>query len=362
MEEEQKKHKIKEFFKRIWGFIKKHKWSVLLVVLAIFVSGFFLWDSFSAQLNLKLPEITTKPKKVEKFRAPLSGLMVEKDKTTRKPMAVVIENHPDSRPQSGLNKASIVYETFAEGGITRFLAIFQEQDVSEIGPVRSARTYFVEWALSYAALFAHVGGNIDALDMIAEYKALDLNQFSLGNFFWRDQKRYAPHNVYTTTDKLREAAKSKNYPIEDSNISSYQFKDDLGQEERPVPFSFVVNFNPNFAVTWTYDEKNNHFTRSILGQKQTDRVTGEQLAAKNVIVMFTDFSYGTTRLGEQKTNITTTGSGNAIFFVDGKKTTGTWRRSGQSSPTKFYDGSGTEIKLNAGTTWIEVAPVGTAIN
>jgi len=288
--------------------------------------------------------------------------MVEKEKTTRKPMAVVIENHPDARPQSGLNQASLVYETFAEGGITRFLAIFQEEDVAELGPVRSARTYFVDWALSHAALFAHVGGNIDALDMITRYKVLDLNQFAFGSYFWRDPKRYAPHNVYTTTDKLREAAKSKNYATEDSNISSYQFKDDVSQEERPVDFSFVVNFNPNFAVTWAYAKKDNQFLRSILGQKQIDRVTGKQLEAKNVVVMFTGFSYGTTRLGEQKTNIVTTGSGNAVFYIDGKKTAGTWKRSGQSSPTRFYDSSGAEIKLNAGTTWIEVAPAGTTIN
>lgn len=360
---DKKEGKIKTFFKKIWGFIRRHKWSMAFIVIALAIGGFFLWDSFSAGSFNPIGDLNLRPKKVEKFQAPLSGRWVtEKERTTRKPMAVVIENHPDARPQSGLNKAALVYETFAEGGITRWLALFQEEDVSEIGPVRSARTYFVDWALSHVALFAHVGGNIDALDMISKYKVLDLNQFSLGNYFWRDEKRYAPHNVYTTTDKLREAARSKGYSIEDSNISGYSFKDEAKEEERPEPFSFVVNFNSNFAVTWAYDKKSNQFSRSMASQKQTDRVTGEQLVAKNVIVMFSSFSYGTTRIGEQKTNIVTTGSGEAIFYIDGKKQTGTWKRAGQNTPTRFYDSAGAEIKLNSGTTWIEVAPTGTAVN
>lgn len=361
-EELQKEGKIKTFFKHIWEFVKRHKWSVALVTLAVIIGGFFIWDSFSAAVFNPSGEMNLRPKPVEKFRAPLSGLYVtEKERTERRPISVVIENHPDSRPQSGLAKAALVYETFAEGGITRFLAVFQENDVAELGPVRSARTYFVDWALSHSAMFAHVGGNIDALDMLSASKAYDLNQFALGSFFWRDTKRYAPHNVYSTTDKLREAGKSKGYPVEDQNISNYSFKDDEKEEARPDDNSFTVNFNPNFAVTWAYNKKTNDFLRSMLGQKQTDRVTGEQIKAKNVIVMFTEFSYGKTRLGEQKTSIVTLGSGSAVFYIDGKKTTGTWKRNSKDKPTKFYDASGEEVKLNAGTTWIEVAPVGTAV-
>jgi hypothetical protein len=126
---------------------------------------FYLGFPYGRNLHPKL-----KPKKIELYRAPLSGRMVEKEKTTRKPIAVVVENHPDARPQSGLNDAALVFETFAEGGITRFLAVFQENDVANIGPVRSARPYFVEWATSLKALFAHVGGNIDALDLISSKK------------------------------------------------------------------------------------------------------------------------------------------------------------------------------------------------
>lgn len=353
--------KVKEFFLKSGCFIKRHKAATILVTLAILIGGFFIWDSFSASGGV-VPDITIKKKpKEERVRAPISGRLTTKDRTERKPMAVVIENHPDSRPQSGINKASLVYETFAEGGITRWLAIFQEEDVAEIGPVRSARNYFVEWALSFNALFAHVGGSSDALDLIIKYKVLDLNQFSLGKFFWRDSKRYSPHNVYTTTDKLREAARSKGYATEDSKIPSFMFKDDPKESDRPEALSFVVNFNSNFAVTWTYDKKGNQFLRSMAGKKQVDRVTGEQFAAKNIVIEFSEFSYGTTRTGEQSTKIRTTGTGKAIFYIDGKRTTGTWSRSGQTSAPRFFDDAGKEVVLNGGTTWVEVVPTGTVV-
>lgn len=354
--------KIKIFFGKLWEFIKKHKWSFILVLLAFIIGGFFVWDSLTAG-TFTPGEITIRPKKETKVRAPLSGRMVEPDRITRRPMAVVVENHPDARPQSGLNGAAQVYETFAEGGITRFLAIFQENDVAEIGPVRSARVYFVEWANSLRALYAHVGGNIDALDLIGRTKNFyDLNQFHLSGYFTRDSKRYAPHNVYTSTEKLIAAAKSKGYPVTDAAIFSYQFKDDEKEETRPADFSFVVNFNQNYAVTWKYVRATNDFGRVMNGKAQTDRVTGEQFKAKNVIVMFSDFSYGKTRIGEQATKIRTTGTGSAIFYIGGTKTTGTWSRANETNPARFYDASGKEIKLNAGTTWIEVVPSGTAVN
>lgn len=353
--------KMKNFFSRIGNFIKKHKWSSLLVVLAIMVAGFSLYDTITAGgISYIAPKIQKKPPKPQLVRAPLSGLMVTKEVTERRPIGVVVENHFDARPQSGLNDADLVYETFAEGGITRFLAFYQSKDSKQIGPVRSARTYFVDWVNSYKAMFAHVGGNQDALDMINPLKILDLNQFYLANYFWRDNARYAPHNVYTTTEKLRQAGTSKGYDLTDTTVPSFSFKDDVKADARPANFSFTVDFNPSYAVTYNYSQKDNNFTRTILGQIQTDRVTSAPVVAKNVIVCDSDFSYGTTRIGEQTVHIRTTGSGTATMFIDGTKTVGTWSRS-NANITRFYDANGKEVKLNAGTTWIDFVPTGTAI-
>jgi len=357
---------VKKRFARFWGstrlFIKRHKWSISLILLATLIIGFFVYDSLTGG-TFTPGETPLKKKPVEtRVPAPLSGLLTEPERAQRTPLAVVIENHPEARPQSGLNKASLVYETFAEGGITRFLAVFQEEDVADIGPVRSARVYFVEWANSHKAFFAHVGGNSDALDLIQKFKVYDINQFYFGNYFWRDAKRYAPHNVYTTTDKLRAAGQSKSYPVTNAKNQSLIFKKQASEAERPVDFSLKINFNTSFAVTWSYSQKDNNFKRSMLGAKQVDKNTGEQVVAKNILIGFSDFSNGKSRTGEQKVNIRTTGSGSAIMYIDGVKSSGTWKRPSQDSLIRFYDTSGSEVKLNPGTTWIEFVPTGTAVN
>lgn len=354
---------MKQKLTKLANFIKRHKWSSLLILLSLLVAGFLIWDNLTAQTSFN-PDIAIKKKltpKEELVRAPISGRMVIPELAKRKPIAVVIENHPDARPQSGLNQASMVIETFAEGGITRFIAFFQEEDIKEIGPVRSARPYFVDWAKSYNALFTHVGGNADALEMIRTQKVLDLNQFNLGSFFWRDTKRFAPHNVYSSTQKLFAAAKTKNYPQADENVSSFTFKKDESPQNRPANFSFKVNFNANFAVTYSYNSADNYYYRLMSGAKQTDRNTGEQIKAKNVIVAFSDFAPGTSKAGEQMVKIRTTGTGTAAIFIDGKRSSGTWKRT-SGEIMRFYDQAGTEVKLNEGTTWVDFVPTGTTVN
>jgi hypothetical protein len=354
---------MKKQFRGILRLIKRHRGATALIFLALLVASAVLWDSFSAQLSDGLPELTIKKKPVEKMSvAPLSGLRVKEDVAKKTPIAIVVENHPESRPQSGLNKADIVYETFAEGGITRFLAIYQSQEPpAQIGPVRSARPYFVEWAKSYEALFAHVGGSIDALDLIKARGIYDINQFNFPSTFWRDRTRRAPHNVYTTLARIEEAAQTKNYPSQNQSVPSYLFKPEPKKEERPESFSFRVQYNNAFGVTYTYLPEENTFKRAIAGYKHMDKETGEQLAAKNVLIGFSNFSYGRTRYNEQKVDIVNTGSGSAIAYVNGKRQQATWKRL-PGGPLKFYSQEGSEIALSPGTTWISFVPTGTPVN
>lgn len=352
--------KVKRFFVRLRKLTKKHKWLILLVFTAICVGGFFIWDSYTATTDLGLAEIIIPQKKeLELFPAPYSGLMVEEGRLNVRPIAVMIENHPDSRPQSGLNEADIVYETFAEGGITRFLAIYQSQKPKEIGPVRSARPYYVEWADSYNALYAHIGGSVEGLNLINTLGVSDLNQFSLGSYFWRDNSRWAPHNVYTTVDKLMSAADSKGYETTDNNILGYQFKDDIEEELRSVAQKFTVNFNYSYGPTYTYNVNCNCYYRSLVGVKQIDKNTKERIQAKNVVIVFS--SMGSQRVRNSTyTTIKTTGTGKAYIYLDGKKITGIWKRV-NGKPIRFYDANVKEIKLNRGTTWIDIVPTGTTI-
>ena len=351
--------KIKNFFSKSVVFIKKHIWSIVLVFLALIAGGFFVWDSYTATIDFDSSFIMPQKKEPELFAAPYSGRMVEKNILEKRPIAVMIENHPDARPQSGLNDADIIYETIAEGGITRFLAIYHSRESNLIGPVRSARPYYVEWADSYNALYAHVGGSREAISLINKLGIADLNQFYLGKYFWRDPGRWAPHNVYTTTEKLRQAAKSKKYETNLTDIRGYLFKDDIAEDLRPESQKFTVNFNYNYAPTYSYSSKCNCYTRSILGTTQTDKKSQKKITTQNVIVVFSNLS-STYLRGTAYTSITTTGSGVAYIYRDGVKITGTWKRTA-GKPIRFYDSGAGEVILNRGRTWIDIVAKGTIV-
>ena len=160
------------------------------------------------------------------FHRLIDGVAVEDETKINPPLfAVQVENMVDARPLSGVARANLVYETLAEAGITRLLAIYTADDtVSEIGPVRSARAYYVDWASEFGALYAHSGGSPEALSLIPNYNVLDLNEFANGRFFWRSSSRYAPHNLYTSTELLNSAFTAKNGAAE--NFTPWLFKDE----------------------------------------------------------------------------------------------------------------------------------------
>lgn len=342
--------------KKLFGFIKRHKLSSIVVLVAVIVSAFFIWQSYSDTLPFKAPSLNLIQKKDTRVRAPLSGMLVDPDLAARRPIAVVIENHPDARPQTGFSNASLVYETLAEGGITRCLAIFQEND-SEVGPVRSARTQFVYWASELKAIFAHAGGSDDALALIEKVDVLDFNQFSYGSNFWRDSSRYAPHNLYSTTEKLREGGKKAGYS-EKEDTTPFKFKDDEKLEARPEAQNITINFSSfDFKVGYVYDKINNNYERSVGGKPHVDKLSGKQLTAKNIIVQFANVS----EKSGGDAQVQAVGSGKTKYFIGGKAFEGTWKKTGASARTKYLDEAGKEIELNAGTTWVEVVRIGSSV-
>jgi len=201
-------------------FIKKQPpvWRVvslfLILICLLLVGSYFLLtrtsflDLFSKE-NSKQEEFQKieEPAPVFKFYRLLDGVGVEDESKVNPPIfAVQVENMVDARPLSGISKANLVYEAISEAGITRLLALYvKDNSVSEIGPVRSARPYYIDWASEYGALYAHSGGSPEALRVVSDYDVLDLNEFSNGKYFWRSKSRYAPHNLYTSVELLGEA-------------------------------------------------------------------------------------------------------------------------------------------------------------
>jgi hypothetical protein len=347
--------KLQHVFRKLKGFLYKHRISTIIILVSILTAGGIIWYMLSKDIVFEAPAVKTNPLRETRVEAPLTGELVDPNIAARRVLAVVIENHPNARPQSGYNEADIVYETLAEGGITRTLALFHSKDSSEIGPVRSARDYFIEWLSGFDAIFAHVGGSSTALATISSAKIPDLNQFSNVSYYWRSNDRYAPHNVYTATEKLFAAAKANQLSTTIAP-KAFVFKEDLVEAERPVEQNVNVYFSgPLFQVSYKYDPKTNTYARSNAGVAAKDKITGIQISPKNVIVEYTTVVPYVNAAGEQAVRIGTT-SGKGVLFQDGKATSITWYKPSRSERTVYKDTSGFEIKLNRGQTWIETVP------
>ncbi len=307
---------------------------------------------------------------------PLNGAMHTKTQedawNQRRPLAVMIENHTDARPQSGLSTADVVYESVAEGGITRFMAIFLCNDAQDLAPVRSARTYYLDWLSEYDALYSHVGGAnaagpANALGQILEYEIKDVDNFSYAApTYIRSDDKPAPHNVHTSTEKLWQLASKLGWAAKDDvtdkrwdeGFLPWQFKDDA--KDLPAEKKMRVEFwsnQPDYTVDWQYDQKSNSYKRIHSGQVQVDNANKQPVMPKVVVVQFTKESQANDGYpGNIHLIYKTIGSGKALIFQDGKVVEGTWNKQARTGRTKYMDASGAEIKFNRGQIWIQNVP------
>jgi hypothetical protein len=341
--------------RRIFGWIKAHRYYTALVAVILLAAAGGAYLFFTGKSVGEALEATKNRAKAEQAPSPLTGVLVPLAEARRYPVAVMVENHPNSRPQSGLEKAGLVYEAYAEGGITRFMALYVEGDQARpIGPVRSVRTYYLDWATEWRAYLAHVGGNMDALDLIPSSKVYDLDEFAQAGAYWRDHSRFAPHNMYTSIERLRAAAARERYP-EKGSFAVWPRKDAAPVAQRPESAEFGVNYGGSYSVRWVYDKTSNRYTRHQAGAVHADKETGTAITASNVIVQVVPQSNVTTRIGEPGLRLETVGSGPARFILDGQVRDGTWKKTA-GAKTRFYEQDGSELKLNRGPTWISAVP------
>ncbi|MDB5175219.1 MAG: hypothetical protein JWM81_77 [Candidatus Saccharibacteria bacterium] len=279
----------------------------------------------------------------------LSGLQVDPSLNARPVTAVMIENSTDARPQSGLGQASVVFEAIAEGGITRFLTLFQDTTPTDLGPVRSVRPYYLEWATSFDAPIAHVGGSPEALADIKTWGAKDLDQFFNAGAYHRITSRAAPHNVYTSLDNLLQLSASKGFTK--STFTGFPRKAD--QPTKVAPTEKSINFaisGPDYNAHYDYDATSNSYLRSEGGAPHMDASTNTQIRAKVVIGLV--IPYAIQSDGKHSEYTTAGASGQAYVFQDGKLTIGTWSKATRTSQFVFTDAAGKVIALNAGPTWL----------
>lgn len=291
-------------------------------------------------------------KPTETFYSPLTGLKVKHESDTTKPVTgVIIENSTDARPQSGLKQGEVIYEAIAEGGITRFLVMYQQNKPSLVGPVRSIRPYFIDWYAPYDASMIHVGGSAKALKEIRNGSYRDLDQFFNDGTYWRASDRYAPHNVYTSFKRIDALNTKKGFKT--SSPKSF-LRDDSEKSDKITARTIKVHISSAaYDNSYTYDSKKNNYIRSQGGVKHIDREKGV-INPRVVVVLKVQES--TQFQDTDRQVITTTGSGKATIFQNGKAIKATWKKSSKNSQLQFFDSANKEISLARGQTWITAIP------
>ena len=342
---------------RLRTFVREHKkasYGIVVGVLAVATTATaFLLLNQPPEPTPEPPTTEPAPKPpVVKYYSPLTGEEVPNETDKTAPVtAIMIENSPDARPQSGLKSAGVVYEAIAEGGITRFLALYQNKKPELVGPVRSLRMYYVDWLAPYNPSVAHVGGSRSALNEIRNGNYRDIDEFFNAGTYWRASDRYAPHNVYTNFERLDALNNAKGFT--QSTFTSFPRADGKPADDQTAR-TIAINFSsPTYNTTYTYDQKNNHYIRSLGGAPHNDREAG-QITPSVVIAL---------RVGMQhvmedgyREQITTTGNGNAVLFQNGTAEEVTWHKADRASPLKITSSTGEEIPLTRGQTWIAAVP------
>ncbi len=351
----------------------KRKWVIIcgiIVLLLLAAGGAFAWKVWLAPKPKPVakaaptptPTPTPAPTPIT-VPDPLTGILTDPASAAKPVIGVMIENlYPDARPQSGLGAAGIVYEALAEGGITRFLAIFQEPLPPTMGPVRSLRPYYLDWGLEHDIPVAHAGGSQPALAEILPLGMKDINALVYdGSYFFRTTDRVAPHNLYTNAANLAALDQKLGYATA-PDFKPWPWKND-SPVQNPPHTDIHINFSYGaYNDEYKYDATTNTYARFMGGSPHIDRNTGKQIYVKNVIVQMVNASYSTQADGKPETNLQIVGSGTCYVFEDGTVIQGTWSKANDHAQTVFNDANGNPIALNRGNTWVSVVPNGNSVS
>ncbi len=338
------------------------KIAVLLIAVGVVISSVYLcWlftghsaasDDKSFQTNVISP--------VYKFFSRLDGLPVDSAEAVgARVVGVMIDNHPNAKPVSGLLEAKVVYEAPVEGGLTRLLAIFAvDQDVSKVGPVRSARPYFLDWLSEYGdALYMHCGGSPAAKEMIQQRDIFDADEFSRGQYYTRDKVRSAPHNLYTSAEHWRrflDARGAGRAPAPEWQGWKFGEKLNGGEAVREM----TIKYGPGYEVTWQYLPAEGVYERVVNGAVQADS-SGAAVRAANVMAQFV-YEEVLDEIGRKE--ITAIGRRASRVLRDGVMYRGYWQKNSATERTRFYLEDGKEIVLKPGATWVEIIPEGIEVS
>lgn len=357
MEEENKKEEIlassetEPIKKKLRFWLLVNLALLIFSLVSIFVIFFLMAGDNKQEISDKnLKETKQKISREGQKPRVLDGLYVSEGEENKLPVAVMIDNHADARPPAGLSRANLVYEAEAEGGITRYLALFADiEKIGEIGPVRSARSYYLEWANEFSALYVHVGGSPVALAEIVKDNIENLNEFFKGEYFWRSNDFFPPHNVFTSGEKIMSYLNKKEK--RDGIYLGWQFKDGEEVSGRGTTSKITIDFRLlHYEAVWKYDQIKNNYERWLGDEKHLD-ADKNGIFADNVIIQIMPAKEIDEKL---RLKMDTVGEGEALICLDGECLEAVWKKKNKGARTRFYDISEQEIIFNRGVTWVEV--------
>lgn len=285
-----------------------------------------------------------------------------------RPIAYMIDNNKNAQPQSNINKAFVVYEIIVEGNETRLMAIFKDQDTGTVGPIRSARHYFLDYAAEYDAIYAHLGLSPQAGEAMAEQGTNNINGqlYDDGNarhsqsIYWRDKSRNAPHNAYTSIETIRYISSVLGYKDTTTKGTPFNYSAEevvLDSEDAVDANKVVIPYASSHKVSYVYDEETGRYTRYSKGTKQTDKETGEDAITKNLIITFAkNYDLADTE-NKGRQEVITTGTLDGYYVTNGKAIPIKCIKNTKQSQTKYTDLAGNEISINDGNTWVNVCPI-----
>lgn len=339
---------------------KKNKGTIILVsvlvILILVAGGLLTWKILKEKKDNGEDVISLGTEEgIKDEKKPNINIFPGKDR----PIAVMIDNHKGAWPQAGLNKTYLVYEIIAEGGETRLMALFKGVDVDKIGPVRSSRHYFLDYAMENDAIYAHYGWSPQAESDISTYKVNNINGITAGEqYFWRIKQKSSPHNVLTSTKSILKVAEQKGYKTTSASKSVLNYTN----QEVELPGEQVANkvtipYSTLHTTSYQYDSQTKRYVRYARGVKQTDFETKEPITTKNIIVTFAE-NY-TLQDGENKDRqgLKNTGTKDGYYITNGKAIKITCQKDSRTVKTVYKDAQGNEINVNDGNTYINICPI-----
>ena len=276
-----------------------------------------------------------------------------------RPVAIMIDNHIDAMPQAGLLEADIIYEIIVEGGESRLMLILQDEDLDKIGPVRSSRHYFLDYALENDAIYVHYGWSPQAQSDISTLGVDNINGiYESANSFWRVQDKYAPHNAVTSMENIMEIADRKGYRVEKEkeNVLNYVI-DEVNLEDGEIADTVTIPYSYSNTVKYKYDADSKEYVRYSRGEKQVDWDSEKPITTKNIIITKARNSTLNDGSGKGRQTLDNVDTLDGYYITNGKAIEITCEKKSRSGQTVYKDMEGNEIEVNDGNTFIQICPI-----